>query len=256
VQLVVAAEPAQRQPVALQRRLQPDAVERRLQQRAVELDERRRPRLAAGEADRDRRAEGARVAGEVERHVVRRHLEQGGAGLRLGAGEVLHPGTVTAVSCRRLFERTRGRRLLSATATVAATSREEVRVAALTVLYVEDNASNRRLVERLLARRPEVTLHLAATGREGLELAGRERLDAVLLDLDLPDVTGEQVLAELGRRPDSPPVVVLSSEAMPETRGRVLALGARAYLTKPLDVAEFYATLDRVTASGPGQPAG
>lgn len=117
----------------------------------------------------------------------------------------------------------------------------------MTVLYVEDNVSNARLVQRLLARRQGTDVTVARTGAEGLALARSARPDVVLLDLHLPDMSGEDVLAELraaGR--DAPAVVLLTADAVPSTIERLLASGAGDYLTKPLDVARFYAVLDRL----------
>ncbi len=65
------------------------------------------------------------------------------------------------------------------------------------MLYIEDNLSNLRLVERILERRPAVRLLSAMQGRLGLDLARQHRPDLILLDLHLPDISGEQVLREL-----------------------------------------------------------
>ncbi len=124
-----------------------------------------------------------------------------------------------------------------------------------TILYVEDNLSNLKLVQRILGERPDFKLIAAMQGRLGLELAREHRLDLVLLDLHLPDITGDEVLTHLQADPDTAgiPVVVLSADA---TRGRIqrlLAQGAAAYLSKPFDVQEFLAVVGdharrRVTA--------
>jgi CheY-like chemotaxis protein len=115
-----------------------------------------------------------------------------------------------------------------------------------TVLYVEDNVSNQKLVERVLAHRPGIRLLTALQGSLGLELAQNHRPDLVLLDLHLPDGSGEEVLARLRDDPATSdiPIVVLSADA---TRGRIARLleeGADAYLTKPLDVQRFLEVLD------------
>jgi CheY-like chemotaxis protein len=116
------------------------------------------------------------------------------------------------------------------------------------VLHVEDNLSNLKLVERILARRPEVELREVRTGAEALQLAGTLRPSLVLLDLRLPDMSGEDVL--LGLR-DSPatrdtPVVVVSAEARPAEADRLLAAGADEFLVKPIDVAAFLEVVDRM----------
>src|SRR2546430_367722 len=96
-----------------------------------------------------------------------------------------------------------------------------------TLLYVEDNLSNLRLVERTIALRPGVKLIPAMQGRLGLALAQQHRPDLILLDLHLPDISGDQVLRALHEDPElsQTPVVVLSADATP---GRVpRLLGAR-----------------------------
>ncbi len=117
----------------------------------------------------------------------------------------------------------------------------------LLVLYVEDNPSNVRLVERLLERRPGTSLLVARTGEEGLALAHSRRPDLVLLDLHLPDLPGEEVLDRLLVE-QGVPVAVLSADALPSTVAGMLARGAHAYLTKPLVVADLYAVLDAAQA--------
>ena len=124
----------------------------------------------------------------------------------------------------------------------------------LAVLYVEDNPSNVRLVERLLERRPGTSLLVAGTGEEGLALARSRRPDLVLLDLHLPDLPGEVVLDRLLAE-HGLPVAVLSAYALPTTVDAVLARGATAYLTKPLDIAELYAVLDAAQARREGEQA-
>ena len=124
------------------------------------------------------------------------------------------------------------------------------------VLYIEDNASNIRLVERLIARRPGVTVRSAMTGAEGVEAAARERPDLILLDLHLPDMDGETVLARLASLPLTRhiPVAVLSADAVNAQSERLLAAGAVAYLTKPLEIARVFQLLDSRLGSTRGDP--
>ncbi|MDQ1813533.1 ATP-binding protein [Massilia sp. CCM 9210] len=119
---------------------------------------------------------------------------------------------------------------------------------ACTVLYIEDQSSNLALVEILLARRANITLLSASTGSEGLALAQRHAPDLVLLDLHLPDVSGLEVLAQLRATAglSQTPVLMVSADALPATIAGALAAGAAGYLTKPLDVSLFFATLDRL----------
>ncbi|HWK08965.1 MAG TPA: response regulator, partial [Vicinamibacterales bacterium] len=122
-----------------------------------------------------------------------------------------------------------------------------------TILYIEDNRSNVRLLERLLGKRRAVTLLTAARGEDGLELAKRERPNLILLDLHLPDMSGEEVLRRLWSDPATRPlpVAVLSADATPAQRQRLLASGAVAYLTKPLDITHLLRLIDdRLMGSG------
>ena len=106
------------------------------------------------------------------------------------------------------------------------------------VLYVEDNASNVRLVEQILSRQPAVNLTVAMRGLEALDLARNDPPDLVLLDLHLPDLPGEEVLRMLRRDPrtEAVPVVIVSADATPGQAERLHGQGAQEYLTKPLDV--------------------
>jgi signal transduction histidine kinase/ActR/RegA family two-component response regulator len=114
------------------------------------------------------------------------------------------------------------------------------------VLYVEDNRSNVRLLERLLVRRPGVELVAAAGGTAALRMISDRQPDLVLLDLHLPDMSGEEVLRRISAAPAtrSIPVAVLSADATPRQQQRLLAAGAVAYLTKPLDVAALLQIVD------------
>jgi signal transduction histidine kinase/CheY-like chemotaxis protein len=118
----------------------------------------------------------------------------------------------------------------------------------ITVLYIEDNLSNLQLVDRVVSRRGGVNLISAMRPMLGLDLAREHGPDLVLLDLHLPDMPGEEVLRRLRSDPRTAeiPVVVLSADARPSLIKRLLASGARAFLTKPLDVAELLALLDQV----------
>jgi PAS domain S-box-containing protein len=119
--------------------------------------------------------------------------------------------------------------------------------ASLTVLYIEDNASNLELVERIVQRRG-ANLISAMRPVLGLELAREHHPDLVLLDLQLPDIPGEEVLRRLRSDPRTAaiPVVILSADARPGLVAGLLAAGARAFLTKPIDVAELLGLLDQV----------
>jgi CheY-like chemotaxis protein len=115
-----------------------------------------------------------------------------------------------------------------------------------TVLYIEDNLSNVRLLERILTRRPAVRLLSAMQGTRGLEIARDHRPNLIILDLHLPDLPGSEVLARLSADPRTRmiPVVILSADATPGQIKRLLEQGAREYLTKPLDVRQVLALVD------------
>ncbi len=119
-----------------------------------------------------------------------------------------------------------------------------------TLLYVEDNLANLTLVEQILESRPMWRLLPALQGRLGLELAAEHAPDVVLLDLHLPDMHGRDVLRRLrdDARTAATPVVVISADATPKTEETLLAEGADAFLTKPLDVRAFVATVERLLA--------
>jgi PAS domain S-box-containing protein len=114
------------------------------------------------------------------------------------------------------------------------------------ILYIEDNFSNVTLVEQMLAERPALELMTAMQGRVGLELARKHAPDLILLDLHLPDMPGWQVLAQLksDHATRDVPVVIISADATAPQIQRLLSAGARAYLTKPLDIAEFFRVVD------------
>ena len=117
-----------------------------------------------------------------------------------------------------------------------------------TVLCVEDNAANVRLIGRILDLRPDVRLVVATLGRAALELAAEHQPDLILLDLHLSDVSGEEVLHDLrsDERTQDIPVVVVSADASPRRSAQLLALGATGYLAKPFDIEGFLAVIDRV----------
>ena len=126
----------------------------------------------------------------------------------------------------------------------------EISRPAQTVLYIEDNLPNLDLIRRLLAHRPEVKLFTATQGRLGLDLAREHHPHLVLLDLHLPDVPGDEILRRLRGDPETRqiPVVVISADATPGQIRRLLAAGAQAYLTKPLNVKKLLALLERSPA--------
>jgi CheY-like chemotaxis protein len=120
-----------------------------------------------------------------------------------------------------------------------------------TVLYIEDNPSHLRLVERVLAEESRIRFIGAMQGRLGLVLAREHRPDVILTDLHLPDISGEELLHEVQSDPvlRPTPVVILSADATPDHVTRLLAAGARAYLTKPPDVPRLLQVLEKMLPS-------
>ncbi len=114
------------------------------------------------------------------------------------------------------------------------------------VLYIEDNLPNFSLVQNILRHRPKIKLLAATQGRMGVELAVKHRPDLILLDVNLPDIGGEEVLRLLREEPSTRaiPVVAVSADATPQQIERMQFGGALQYLTKPLDVKRFLAMLD------------
>jgi CheY-like chemotaxis protein len=119
------------------------------------------------------------------------------------------------------------------------------------VLYIEDNLSNMRLVERLLEHRPSFSLIVANSGAAGLEMARQHQPDLVLLDVNLPDMEGRDVMLQMRAQGPNVPVIVLSADATFGQRARLKEAGAFAYLTKPLDVQRFFEVLDRAIIEHP-----
>ncbi|HWD96397.1 MAG TPA: ATP-binding protein [Acidimicrobiales bacterium] len=120
-----------------------------------------------------------------------------------------------------------------------------------TVLHIENNLANINLVQRVLARREGIECIPAMQGRLGLDLARDHLPMLILLDLHLPDISGDDVLQQLRRDPATSniPVVMVSADASPGQVQRLMNTGALAYLTKPIDVNELLRILDQCIES-------
>jgi signal transduction histidine kinase/ActR/RegA family two-component response regulator len=116
------------------------------------------------------------------------------------------------------------------------------------VLYIEDNPANLRLVQEIVGFRSDLRLLSAPDGHFGLSLARGQRPEIILMDLNLPGMTGFEVLAELRRDPATShiPVIALSANAMPREIERGLSAGFTRYLTKPIDIDKFNEAIDSV----------
>ena len=126
-----------------------------------------------------------------------------------------------------------------------------------TLLYVEDNPANLKLVEQLIARRPDMRLLTARDGNLGIELARATQPEVILMDINLPGISGIEALKILREDPATAhiPIVALSANAMPRDIEKGLEAGFFRYLTKPIKVKEFMDTLD-VALEFAGQAVG
>jgi PAS domain S-box-containing protein len=115
-----------------------------------------------------------------------------------------------------------------------------------TLLYVEDNPANLMLIEQLVARRPDMRLLSARDGNLGIQLARANQPEVILMDINLPGISGIEALRILREDPATAhiPVIALSANAMPRDIEKGLEAGFFRYLTKPIKVNEFMHTLD------------
>jgi len=116
------------------------------------------------------------------------------------------------------------------------------------VLYIEDNETNIEVMRGVLLQRPQVHLEVAMLGLDGLAAARRLQPDLILLDMQLPDITGPELLRHLMDDDETAtiPVVVVSADATPARIEQALTLGAAHYVTKPLALVPFLQVLDEV----------
>ncbi|MFA6445586.1 MAG: ATP-binding protein, partial [Sterolibacterium sp.] len=114
-----------------------------------------------------------------------------------------------------------------------------------TLLYVEDNQANLKLIEQIIARHPDLRLLTAVNGRSGVELARDKQPDVILMDINLPDISGTEALKILREDPVTAhiPVVAVSANAMPRDIKMGLEAGFFRYITKPIKVNEFMEAL-------------
>ncbi|OLE18036.1 MAG: hybrid sensor histidine kinase/response regulator, partial [Betaproteobacteria bacterium 13_1_20CM_3_63_8] len=121
-----------------------------------------------------------------------------------------------------------------------------------TLLYVEDNPANLKLVAQLIARRPSIRLLSAVDGNIGIQLARAQQPDVILMDINLPGISGIEALKILREDPATGhiPIVALSANAIPRDIEKGLAAGFHSYLTKPIKVKEFLEALDAALAAG------
>jgi len=126
-----------------------------------------------------------------------------------------------------------------------------LRTVAGRVLYIEDNAVNVLLVREMVALRPGLELLVAVDGAQGVALALAHRPELVLVDVQLPDFDGFEVLRRLRAAPGGKALrcIALSANALPEDIARALDAGFADYWTKPIDFKRFLAGLDAAFAA-------
>jgi putative two-component system response regulator len=126
----------------------------------------------------------------------------------------------------------------SATTIVPPVGAAERELVAATVLIADDHAPNVALLEQILRKEGVTSIHVTTAAADGVPLYRRCRPDIVLLDLHMPGMDGVEVmraLREASASDDFVPVIVITADATPDARQRVLAAGANDFLTKPVD---------------------
>ncbi len=109
------------------------------------------------------------------------------------------------------------------------------------IIYVEDNVSNRALVEAVIKRLPNMKLHCTETVKESKNLLNEINANLIIVDLNLPDESGETLVDYIKshKKLNQLPIIILSADAMPETIARLKKKGINEYMTKPLNIAAF-----------------
>jgi signal transduction histidine kinase/ActR/RegA family two-component response regulator len=118
--------------------------------------------------------------------------------------------------------------------------------AAHTLLYVEDNPANLKLIQEIIGFRPDIRLLAAANGNLGVELARSHIPDVILMDINLPGISGNEAMLMLRADPKTAhiPVIALSANAMPRDIEKSMAFGFFRYLTKPIKIDQLFEALD------------
>jgi len=115
-----------------------------------------------------------------------------------------------------------------------------------TLLYVEDNPANLKLIQVIIAYRNDLRLLTASEANLGIELARSHQPEVILMDINLPGLSGTDAMIRLRNDPATAhiPVIALTANAMPRDVAKGMALGFFRYLTKPINIDEFFETLD------------
>ena len=162
----------------------------------------------------------------------------------IGAESIVGTGSVFWVELNLSTERRPVRGAVMSSAEVHAPI--QTNASPRTLLYVEDNPANLMLIEDLVARRPDIRLLSARDGSSGIEIALAALPDVILMDINLPGISGIEALRVLAndRTTAHIPVIALSANAIPRDIEKGLKAGFFRYLTKPIKVNEFMETLD------------
>ncbi len=116
-------------------------------------------------------------------------------------------------------------------------------ITAANVLVVDDSSTARKMLIRVLPKTMEATISQASNGSEAVGAFKSARPDLIFLDLNMPVMDGYEVLEALQHEPSLPPVIVLTGDIQPGAQERVMALGARAFVKKPVSEAQLAALL-------------
>jgi DNA-binding response OmpR family regulator len=118
----------------------------------------------------------------------------------------------------------------------------------LKVLVIEDDPGTLEVIRVCFEiYKPEVTIISSSTGRKGIQLIEQEQPDAVIIDLGLPDIDGNQVIEEV-RRTSSVPMLVSSARAESESISKAMALGSNDYIVKPFDPEALVSSFEKMVS--------
>ena len=122
------------------------------------------------------------------------------------------------------------------------------------ILIVEDNEKNMKLVRDILRHQGHATLE-AVNGLDGVRLAEEEHPDLVLMDIQLPDIDGIEVLGRIRKDAtlDAIPVLAVSASVMPDDQQKIISSGFDAFITKPINLKQFVETVQRFLQNGRGK---
>ena len=120
-----------------------------------------------------------------------------------------------------------------------------------TILIVEDNEKNMKLVRDILRHKGYTTLE-AVTGEDGVQMALSQRPDLILMDIQLPDIDGIEALRRIRAESalDHVAVIAVSASVMPDDQQKIVTSGFDAFVTKPINLKQFLETIKRHLAEG------